>query len=94
MERIGNHPDRVKNLHFIYSAAARAVSLIAKAMQKQDYSTGINQQEDHQTPTLVNQLLTEITKHEQTFNEQALFKSMAGKTTNLNKTLESLELIR
>jgi ERO1-like protein alpha len=32
MDRIGNHPDRVKNLHFIYSAVARAVGLISKAM--------------------------------------------------------------
>jgi hypothetical protein len=32
LERVGNHLDRVKNLHFIYSAAVRAVGLIQKAM--------------------------------------------------------------
>ena len=34
LERIGKHPDRVKNLHFIYSAAVRAVGLIDKAMRR------------------------------------------------------------
>lgn len=53
LERIGNHPDRVKNLHLIYSAAVRAVGLISKAMQRQDYTTGINAEEDALTPILV-----------------------------------------
>jgi hypothetical protein len=34
MERIGGHPDRVRNLHFIYSAAVRAVSLLSAAMER------------------------------------------------------------
>lgn len=53
LERIGSHPDRVKNLHFIYSAAVRAVGLIDKAMRRQDYNTGINAEEDERTKLLV-----------------------------------------
>jgi ERO1-like protein alpha len=84
MERIGNHPDRVKNLHFIYSAAVRAVELITVAMQKQDYSTGISLKEDEKTPVLVRELLDGIHEHGRTFNEQTLFRGMTGRKTRLN----------
>ncbi len=84
LDRIGNHPDRVKNLHFIYSAAVRAVGLIHKAMRRQDYNTGINTIEDKQTQKLVDQLLTTIGSQRSTFNEHSLFKSMTGHKTRVN----------
>ena len=53
LDRIGNHPERVKNLHFIYGATVRAVGLIQSAMLKQDYSTGIDKSKDKKTGELV-----------------------------------------
>lgn len=46
LERIGNHPERVKNLHFIFGATVRAVGLIQNAILKQDYTTGIDDNDD------------------------------------------------
>lgn len=79
MERIGNHPVRVKNLHLLYSAAIRAVGLISRAMERQDYSTGIDEAEDAKTPLLVEELLKEIKLHRRTFSEQHLFRSITGR---------------
>ena len=45
-ERIGNHPERVKNLHFIYAATVRAIEVIQNQMLKHDYKTGLNNVED------------------------------------------------
>jgi hypothetical protein len=91
LERIGDHPDRVKNLHFIYSAAVRAVGLIHKAMRRQDYNTGINQFEDKKTIKLVDQLLSAIDSHSSTFNEHGLFKSMTGHKTRVN-TINAIDV--
>ena len=60
MERIGGHPDRVRNLHFIYGAAVRAVSLISEAMERQDYTTGIDSAKDAKTYDLVKQLINAV----------------------------------
>ena len=41
MEKIGDHPDRVKNLHFIYAAVVKAVGLMEQRLIQNDFSTGL-----------------------------------------------------
>lgn len=36
---VGNHEDRIKNLHLIYAAVTKAVSLVEPALLKQTYSS-------------------------------------------------------
>jgi len=60
MERVGNHPDRVRNLHFIYATVVRAVTLIEPALLNQDFVTGIDKAEDAQTRQLVRSMIRNI----------------------------------
>lgn len=36
---VGDHEDRIKNLHLIYAAVTKAVSLVEPALLKQTYSS-------------------------------------------------------
>ena len=47
---VGDHEDRVKNLHLIYAAVVKAVSLVEPALLKQSYST--NKMDEIQTKDL------------------------------------------
>jgi len=45
-ERIGAHPDRIKNLYFVYAATLRALTILEPAYLKQSYATGVDGAED------------------------------------------------
>ena len=41
LNHVGNHPDRVKNLHFIYAAVVKAVTMMEQSLVQNDYETGL-----------------------------------------------------
>ena len=45
LEHVGNYPERVKNLHFIYASVIRAVTLMEKAFVSNNYETGLDSSE-------------------------------------------------
>ena len=45
LEHVGNYPERVKNLHFIYASVIRAVTLMEKAFVSNNYETGLDSAE-------------------------------------------------
>ena len=56
LNQIGSHPERVKNLHFLYAAVVKAVSLMnqRKLFLENDYTTSVDGEEkDAQTKKLV-----------------------------------------
>lgn len=60
-ERIGNFPDRIKNLHLLYAFVLKAVTLSQDTILRQDYKTGFEKLSDAITPALVRSLLQKIT---------------------------------
>lgn len=54
---IGKHPDRLRNLYFLYAVVLRAVNRAAPILQAYDYDTHLNHTEDVITPELVEKLL-------------------------------------
>ena len=43
LKSIGDHPDRVKNLHFIFAAVVKAVGLMEQTLVQNDYTTGLSE---------------------------------------------------
>jgi len=41
LEHVGDHPDRVKNLHFVYAAVVKAVTMMEQALVQNNYETGL-----------------------------------------------------
>jgi ERO1-like protein alpha len=57
LNSIGKHPDRLKNLYFLYAVVLRAVNRAEHVLRAYDYDTHLNYTEDQKTPELLNQLL-------------------------------------
>ena len=60
LEAVGHHPDRVKNLHFIYAAVVKAVSMMEHALVQNDYETGLGNKEDLKAKRLILSLLKKV----------------------------------
>jgi len=73
-ERVGKHPDRIKNLYFAFLFLLRAVHKVAPALQAYDYKTG-NPQEDAKVKDLVQQLLQVKLLCSPNFDESLLFSA-------------------
>jgi ERO1-like protein alpha len=48
-EAIGRHPDRIKNLYFVYAMVVRAVNRIHEQLITHDYTTGLCYEQDRMT---------------------------------------------
>jgi ERO1-like protein alpha len=74
MERIGRHPDRLKNLYFTFLFVVRAVAKARPVLERLEYATG-NPADDARTAALVRRLLdVEIPEVVRGFDESAMFK--------------------
>jgi hypothetical protein len=78
-ERVGAHPDRIKNLYFVYAATLKAVSIMEPVLAEQNYTSGIKeyQKQDQDTLKQVNLLLDAIRAEdcEMAFQEKSIFSS-------------------
>lgn len=75
LQALGKHPDRIKNMHFVYAIAVRALNLIHKQLIDHDYTTGLCESDDNMTGIYMMDLLTNtIIFCNDSFNETALFK--------------------
>lgn len=60
LNSVGDHPDRVKNLHFLYAAVVKAVSLMEKSLINNDFETGLKNSDDVRAKQLVMMLLQRL----------------------------------
>jgi ERO1-like protein alpha len=54
---IGSHPERVKNLYFLYAAVLRAINRAEPILRAYQYETQVDPELDGETLSLANQLL-------------------------------------
>ena len=78
MRTVGNWPDRVDNLYFLYMFVLRALSKAKPTLQLLDYSTG-DVSEDALTKAEVDRLLDARLVCTETFNETLMFQGSSNK---------------
>ena len=72
--QLGSFPERISNLHFTYALTVRAVNRIHDQLLKNDYTTGICQDDDAMTIIHISELLTyTVGECGTAFNESLLF---------------------
>ena len=54
---IGSHPDRLKNLFFLYAVVLRAVNRAEPILRAYEYQTEVDPEQDKETSTIANKLL-------------------------------------
>jgi len=73
-EQIGKHPERLKNLHFVYALAIRALNIVHDQLIEHDYTTGLCYEQDQLTQVYIMDLLSStIGECWTSFNESTLF---------------------
>lgn len=55
---IGNHADRLKNLHFVYALTVRALNLVHDQLIQHEYRSGMCMDKDELTSNYIIELLT------------------------------------
>ena len=77
LEKVGNHPERVKNLHFIYAAVVKAVTMMEQPLIENDYETGLRTQDDLNAKRLIFSLLKRLAKSDcdEPFREKNFFNN-------------------
>lgn len=71
---IGNHPDRLKNLHLVYAITMRALNVVHEQLITHDYTTGLCIEQDQMSQKYMRELLTQtIGECQSSFNESKLF---------------------
>ena len=85
LEKVGNHKDRVKNLHFIYAAVVKAVGMMEPALLNREYETGLDKKADRETSILIRELARKINSGicSETFKEKAFFQGVEGAAAQL-----------
>ena len=75
LEKVGNHPERVKNLHFIYGAVVKAVIMMEQPLIQNDYETGLGSQDDLNAKRLIKSLLKRLSQSDcdEPFREKNFF---------------------
>ena len=83
LEKVGNHKDRVKNLHFLFAAVVKAVRMMEPALLNYEYSTGIDKRADKDTELLVRDLIRKMNSAscDNAFKEKDFFKSKEKEET-------------
>lgn len=68
-DKVGNHPERIKNLYYYYSVLLRAINMSSDFLKNYNYTTG-NPEIDVKTEKLMNTILdTTIGECNTPFNE-------------------------
>ena len=77
MEKVGKHPDRVKNLHFIYAAVVKAVIMMEQPLIENDYETGLRSKDDIDAKRLIKNLLKRLSQSDcdEPFREKNFFNN-------------------
>lgn len=57
LSALGQHPDRIKNMHFVYALSVRALNIVAKQLIDHDYTTGLCEKNDSMTGIYMMDLL-------------------------------------
>ncbi|OAD03632.1 hypothetical protein MUCCIDRAFT_143593, partial [Mucor lusitanicus CBS 277.49] len=73
VNRIGSHPERLQNVYFTYALLLRAVSKIGPYLDKYEYRTG-SEQEDEKTRLMVQDFIKSTDSCPSTFDENLMFK--------------------
>jgi len=76
LQSVGNYPDRVKNLHFLYAAVVKAVSLLEQTLIQNDLETGLKDKDDGKAKRLMVQLLKSLGANncDESFKEKNFFQ--------------------
>ena len=85
LEKVGNHEDRVRNLHFIYAAVVKAVSMMEPVLLNIDLSSGIDERYDPESELLLRDLLRKVNSRtcDQAFKEKSFFQNSKGEAAQL-----------
>eukprot|EP00347_Sterkiella_histriomuscorum_P022963 403336472 len=74
LNSLGLHPDRIKNLFFLYAVILRAINRASPILNAYDYDTQLDKEQDKETPELMKQILAMTLSHcEEPFKEKNLF---------------------
>lgn len=75
VQSIGKHPERLKNLFFLYAVTLRAINLAQPILNSYDYNTQIDIEMDSQVPNITETLFNELDKQgcTETFQEKYFF---------------------
>ena len=77
-EKVGNYPDRVRNLYFAYSVLLRAINVAEKYIKHFNYDTG-NLDNDIKTQKYIYDLLNETTSScSHPFDEAEVFQNVTN----------------
>ena len=80
LDHVGNHPDRVKNLHFTYAAVVKAITIMEQSLVQKDYETGLGTQDDLKAKRLILSLLKRLAQSDcdEPFREKNFFRHEAA----------------
>ena len=77
-EKVGNHPDRIKNLYFTYAVLLRAINVAAGSIKHFEYNTG-SLENDIKTEKSIYDLLNQtVSSCSQPFEEHEVFQGLAN----------------
>ena len=75
-DKVGNSPDRIKNMYFLYALLIRAVNRIHDQLIYNDYTTGLCERDDNLTIIHMTDLLSHtIGECATSFNESSFFNN-------------------
>ncbi len=74
MQRVGNHPDRIENMYFLYAMLLEAVGKLDTYLDVYTYCTG-NKMENLRTKVLLKDTVAQISQHSPFINLDQMFKS-------------------
>jgi hypothetical protein len=60
VERVAKHPERIKNLYFVFAATLRAVSHMAPRLSEVNVKSGVDEKADEQATKSMTDLLTAV----------------------------------
>lgn len=72
LEKVGRHPDRLKNIYLVYAIAVRAINIVHEQLINHDYTTGLCQDHDQKTGLYMMDLIVNtVLDCKGSFNESA-----------------------
>lgn len=89
---LGKHPDRLKNMHFVYALVVRAVNRVHEQLLFNNYTTGLCEQNDQLTLIYMTNLLAKtISDCSDSFNEKEFFNNKHGEDFNQKLLLDEVQ---
>ena len=73
---VGSKAERIKNLHFLYAAVVKAVSIMEQSLVQNSFETGLNTADDRQAKLMIQNLLMKIDRSncDEPFKEKNFFQ--------------------